>query len=110
MGAYYQGRCLTDSDATRQYFSSIPTVVDSSSSPPSVISVDYQSPDWLLVVRQSGVIVDSYPLSAPSFSPCSFSDSVVDGVALGFLVVGVWLAGYIVPVFLRVLGFSPHAH
>jgi len=36
MGAYYQGRCLTDSDATRQYFSSIPTVVDSSTNPKGV--------------------------------------------------------------------------
>jgi hypothetical protein len=94
MGALYSGRCFASgSDAALAYWSGVGPVI-SSGSPPSVSTVEQVDGSLILVTRQGGAVLSSSMVPAVDFVACDPSDSVKDGMALGWLVAGVWAAAW----------------
>jgi hypothetical protein len=104
MGALFQGRCYASvSDAASAYYSGAGPVV-SAGSPPMLSTVEKDAAGWVLVTRQGGAVVSSVAAPNVQFAECDPGQSVVDGVTLGFLVAGVWIAVWAVRWFGRSLG------
>lgn len=98
MGTLYQSRCWSDSDAASAVYSSVSPVILSDG---SLVKPAFVGSAWKLQTFTAGVLTSSVDAPAVSLSSCDPALSVADGLALGFLVVGVWVAAYAVTVLKR---------
>lgn len=93
MGYLVFGRCYdTSAEGQEAYWSSQGAVL--AAAPPSVVVVEKVSGSWVLDEYQSGSLVSSVAAPSVSFASCDPAASVADGVELGFLVVGAWVAAW----------------
>ena len=103
MGALFGGRCFASaSDARDALYSGVgpaicPGPAIGPGSPPvvSVIAFD-EVRGWEVLSYQAGRLLYSSPAPEVSFLACEPSDSVADGVALGWLVLAVWAGAWAV--------------
>jgi hypothetical protein len=91
MGALFDGRCFdTAAEAAAAMWSGASPVI-SAGSPPFVSVVEFGS-GWQVSTYQSGSLVSVQALPSVAFASCDVSASLLDGVALGWLVALVWAA------------------
>jgi hypothetical protein len=104
MGALHAGRCYsTASDAALSYWSGVGPVV-STGSPPTVSTAQYYADGWRLLTHQGETLMSSVLLPTPSFAVCDPSQAALDGIAVGFAVVGVWVTAWVISILRRPLG------
>lgn len=99
MGALYNRTCYdTAADATHAAYSSTPPAI----TPGAITTVEYTSSGWQIITRtDSGTTSASLPVL--SFAECDPLDSLVDGIALGWLVAVVWLVAFAFVAYRRAL-------
>ncbi len=106
MGAQYAGRCFsTAADAAAHAWSGVGPVLGTGS-PPVVSVVEWSGTAWQVASYQDGVLVDVVAAPSIAFASCDPADAVLDGMALGWLVAGVWVAAWAVHVLRRALGWG----
>lgn len=99
MGALFNGKCYdTAGDATHAAYSSVPPAI----APGAITTVEYTGTGWQIVTR-SDAGTTSASLPVLSFAECEPLDSVVDGIALGWLVAVVWLVAFAFVAYRRAL-------
>lgn len=104
MGAQYQGRCFdTAADAAAAVWSGAAPVVGSGS-PPTVSVVEWSGTAWQVATYQSGALLSVQAAPSIAFGSCDPADAALDGLALGWLVVGVWVAAWALRAMGRALG------
>lgn len=104
MGALFGGHCYgSAADAAAAMWSGVGPVV-SPGSPPIVSVVQQAGGVWQVVTYQSGTVLSVQDASIPAFGSCDVDASVLDGVALGWLVVAVWAGAWAVHVLRRSMG------
>jgi len=93
--ALVNGSCVSGTDASALYWSSVPPSLDAS----GVTRVVSDGAGGYVWQRwESGSLVASSPVPAPNFVECSRGANAADGTALGFAVAGVWVAAWAVVV------------
>lgn len=106
MGFAASGRCFdTASDAAASVWSAVGPVVGSGS-PPILSVVEWTGSVWQVATYQGGALLSAQSVPSIAFGACSPGDAVADGVALGWLVVGVWAAAWAVNVLRKSLGWG----
>lgn len=100
MGALLSGVCYgSATEAARVVFSAVGPVAHSGG---SFSAVEETSPDaFSMVTRDSSGVLSSVLLPTPAFPTCDPAESVADGLALGWLVAGVWALAWGVVVLRR---------
>jgi len=102
MGAYYGGRCYATVDAANSaHLSSIPVSIAQDG---RYSYFDYSGTAWRYnvtdpVTNQTTV----YAAPAVSYYLCDPAASAIDGIALGFSVVAVWIVAWAITVLRRVM-------
>lgn len=100
MGALFNGICYdTASDATHAAYSATPPAI----TPGAITTVEYTGSGWQIVTRTDGAGTTSASLPVLSFAECDPLDSLVDGIALGWLVAVVWLVAFAFVAYRRAL-------
>lgn len=103
MGARYQGRCFDSAgDAAHAVWSGVAPVV-STGSPPVVSVVEFTGTAWQVATYQSGAVIAVEAVPTLAFSDCDPVHDVLEGAALGWLVVMVWAAAWAVHMMRRAL-------
>lgn len=106
MGAQYSGRCFdTAADAASAAWSGVGPVVGSGS-PPVVSVVEWSGSAWQVASYQGGSLLGVSPAPSIAFAACDPADAALDGIALAWLVAGVWVAAWCVNVLRRSLGWG----
>lgn len=103
MGALYQGLCFGSvSDAAHSYFSAQPyVVVPGSVTYHARFKLDQGV--WKRFVYQDSTLLSASIVSAPDFPECDSAALALDGMALGWLVAGCWVAAWAVMLIKRSL-------
>lgn len=105
MGALWSGQCFgTDDDAASAMWSGVGPVV-SAGSPPIVSTVEHVSGTWQIVSRQAGVVLTVDDAPDVAFAACDPGDLALDGMALAWLVVLVWVAAWAISALRGPLGW-----
>lgn len=101
-GALYLGKCFASAqDAAHFAWSGVAPVIGTGS-PPTVTTVE-KTTDWQIITRQNGSVIATVDAPGLHFATCSPSQHVLEGVQLGWLVAGVWLAAWAVVVIRKAL-------
>lgn len=99
MGVYALGRCYdSESDAYNALFSSVVPSFNQG----CLNSLSKDGSQWSVVVQCDGSS-DSFNVTTLPLVSCNPADSVADGLTLGFAVVSVWIAAYVLKVLTRAL-------
>lgn len=105
MGWAFGGRCYgTQAEAADAAWSGVGPVL--SGSPPILSVVEKGASGWQVSSYDGAVLVSAEPVPSIAFAECSPGDLAVDGIALGWLVVGVWALAWAVNVLRRGLGWG----
>lgn len=105
MGFAFGGRCFdTQADAADAAWSGVGPVV--SGSPPIVSVVEKGVSGWQVSSYDGATLVSAVAVPSVAFGECDPGAMALDGVALGWLVVGVWAAAWAVNVLRRSLGWG----
>lgn len=105
MGASAQGRCFDSAaSAADAVWSGVGPVV--SGSPPSISVVELGGTGWQLATYQGGVLQSVEAVPSIAFAPCDPAAGALDGLALGWMVVGVWVVAWGINVLRRGLGWG----
>lgn len=106
MGYSVSGRCFESvPDADAAAWSAVIPVL-STGSPPTVSVVEYTGTAWQVATYQGGVLQGVQAAPSIAYGSCSPGDAVADGLALGWLVVGVWAIAWSINVLRRALGWG----
>lgn len=97
MGALYGGTCFDSAaSAARAYFSGVsPAVLPGSVTYVSTVE-EGPTDAWAMVTREGSTVIEVNPLSYPAFVSCDPMQTMFDGMSLGWLVAGVWVAAWAV--------------
>ena len=97
MGALFGGRCFASaSDARDALYSGAGPVISPGSPPVVSVTAFDEVRGWEVLSYRSGDLVSRVAAPDVSFLACEPSDSVADGVALGWLVLAVWAGAWAV--------------
>lgn len=97
MGYRIGGKCYsTAGDALMAHYSGVAPV--QSGDPVSLVVMEYRSNAWYQVEYVAGVEDAVYPAPSLALAPCDVSASAQDAAYIAFLIVSVWLVGWIVRV------------
>ena len=105
MGAQYQGRCYASADDAASALWSGAGPVVGPGSPPVVSVVEWGGASWQVASYQGGTLLQVVPVPSVAFASCDVADSALDGMALGWVVAGVWAAAWAVHVLRTTLGW-----
>lgn len=105
MGAQYHGRCYASADdAAFALWSGVGPVVGTGS-PPIVSVVEWGGSSWQVASYQGGSLLGSVQVPSVAFATCDVADAAIDGIALGWMVAGVWAAAWAINVLRTALGW-----
>ena len=97
MGYRVGGKCYsTQSDALMAHHAGVAPV--QSGGPVSLVTMEYRSNAWYQVEYVGGVENAVYLAPSVALAPCDVSSSAEDAAYIAFLIVSVWLVGWIVRV------------
>lgn len=97
MGALFGGRCFASaSDARDAFYSGAGPVIGPGSPPVVSVTAFDEVRGWEVLSYGSGNLLSRVAAPEVSFVACEPSDSVADGVALGWLVLAVWAGAWAV--------------
>lgn len=100
MGALYNRTCYdTAADATHAAYSSTPPAI----APGAITTVEHDGTGWQIITRTDANGTTSASLPTLAFADCDPLDSVLDGIALGWLVAVVWLVAFAFVAYRRAL-------
>lgn len=102
MGALYLGHCYaTAADAASSALSNVAPVLQGD--PPALIMPSWSGSGWTIARYEGVSLVSSSPVPVLDFAPCDPSQSAIDGLVLGGLVVAVWASAWAISVIRRAL-------
>lgn len=106
MGARASGQCFdTAADAAAAVWSAVGPVV-SAGSPPTITVVEWSGSQWQSATYQGGTLLSVQAVPSIAFEVCSPGDAALDGMSLGWLVVGAWAIAWSVNVLRRAMGWG----